>query len=180
MTHSSTSCARRGAARLGARRLVIAHHPIPPWYDADVRVFSLCGACVVVLGCTPKAPADSGSTPRSDEITIKLHNLCDSAVDYAVVAPDGSPTDADAATIAPATTIELTKAKPDRVVRRNPNGSWGGSASTDHAGGHIAFKSSCNGMVAADDPNADVAKLDGVVIPDLETIRRSGSEKADL
>lgn len=99
-------------------------------------------------------------------------------MDYAVVAPDGSPADADVETIAPAATIELTKAKPDRVVRRNPDRSWGGSASTDHHGGHIAFKSTCSGMLATDDPNADVAELDGVAIPDLQALRRSGSEKA--
>ncbi len=46
---------------------------------------------------------------------------------------------------------------------QSENGNWGVSARTDSDGGHIVFESSCRGIGATDDPDADPKQLGEVV-----------------
>jgi hypothetical protein len=148
---------------------------------------------IVVCACTPKANGASSNVPSDDEsefasdpsgdaddddadgetsgpITVTLHNLCDKPQQWVVIDGDVTPDPSAGQEIAPAATTQIELEDDHWVARKDAEGQWSGRARAQADGGHVWMSSSCEGISASDDPDADPAALDAQM---RETMRRA-------
>lgn len=105
-----------------------------------------------------EAPEAMAAAEPEGPWKFKLHNLCKRSVKYGLAPLDGEVEIAD---------LETIKSGAVKEVEANPGigvhlgeGDTHSAAATEADGGHVWISSSCKGVGASNDPDADPAKID--------------------
>lgn len=122
----------------------------------------------------PEASEPVAAAEPEGPWTFKLHNLCKRPVKYALGPMRGEIEVGDLRTIK-AGAVEEIETEPEIGVHLG-EGDAHSAAATEVSGGHVWISSSCKGVGASDDPNADPKEIDRKLRERIESMKKATAE----